>query len=72
LVLGVRGLAKFIVEGAAENHVPGEFVESPAEAVEWLRRNVRPGDAVLFKASRGVRLERALEGWMGDSAKGSH
>ena len=58
LVLGVRGLAKFIVEGAAENQVPGEFVNSPEEAVEWLRRNIRPGDVVLFKASRGVRLER--------------
>jgi UDP-N-acetylmuramoyl-tripeptide--D-alanyl-D-alanine ligase len=71
-VLGVRGLAKFIVEGAAENHVPGEFVNSPEEAAEWLRGNIRPGDVVLFKASRGVRLERALESWMGDAAKGSH
>jgi UDP-N-acetylmuramoyl-tripeptide--D-alanyl-D-alanine ligase len=71
-VLGVRGLAKFIVEGAAEKRVPGEFVNSPEEAVEWLRQNIRPGDVVLFKASRGVRLERALDGWMGDAAKGSH
>ncbi len=72
LVLGVRGLARFIVEGANETKVPGDFVNSPADAVEWLQRNIRPGDAVLFKASRGVRLERALEGWMGDAAKGSH
>ena len=65
----MRGLAKFIVEGAAEKQVPGEFVDTPEEAVEWLRHNIRPGDVVLFKASRGVRLERALEGWMGDTAK---
>ena len=71
-ILGVRGLARFIVEGAAEKHVPGEFVDSPELAVEWLHHNVRPGDAVLFKASRGVRLEKALEGWMDDAPKGSH
>ncbi len=71
-VLGVRGLAKFIVEGAAEKQVRAEFVDSPAEAAEWLRNNIRPGDAVLFKASRGVRLERALEGWMSEAAKDSH
>jgi UDP-N-acetylmuramoyl-tripeptide--D-alanyl-D-alanine ligase len=72
LVLGVRGLAKFIVEGAKETKLPADFVDSPTEAVEWLQRNIRPGDAVLFKASRGVRLEKALEDWMGDAAKGSH
>ena len=71
-VLGVRGLARFIVEGAAENNVPGEFVDSPEAAAPWLRRNIKFGDVVLFKASRGVRLERALEGWMGDAPKGSH
>jgi UDP-N-acetylmuramoyl-tripeptide--D-alanyl-D-alanine ligase len=72
LVLGVRGLARFIVEGAAEGNLAGEFVDSPEQAVEWLRRNIRPGDVVLFKASRGVRLEKALEVWMGGAAKGSH
>ena len=29
------------------------------------REEIRPGDVVLLKASRGVRLERALESWMG-------
>ena len=36
------------------------FVETPEEAGAWLRANLRPGDAVLLKASRGVKLERAL------------
>jgi UDP-N-acetylmuramoyl-tripeptide--D-alanyl-D-alanine ligase len=40
-----------------------EFVDTPEEAGEWLKREVRPGDAVLLKASRGVRLERSLEVW---------
>jgi UDP-N-acetylmuramoyl-tripeptide--D-alanyl-D-alanine ligase len=35
-------------------------VESPELAGEWLAQNLREGDAVLLKASRGVGLERAL------------
>jgi UDP-N-acetylmuramoyl-tripeptide--D-alanyl-D-alanine ligase len=31
-------------------------------AGEWMRANVRAGDVVLLKGSRGVGLERALEG----------
>jgi len=63
-MLGVRGLAKATVEGAEETGVDAEFVATPEEAGEWLRAEIRPGDAVLLKASRGVRLERALEVWM--------
>ena len=33
----------------------------PAEAAEWLRERLRPGDALLLKASRGVRIEKILE-----------
>lgn len=63
-LLGVRGLAKSMVEGAREAGVDTEFVATPEEAGEWLKREVESGDAVLIKASRGVRLERALELWM--------
>jgi UDP-N-acetylmuramoyl-tripeptide--D-alanyl-D-alanine ligase len=60
-VLGVRGLAAEIVEGARGIGVPAEFVESPGEAAVWLEQNLRKGDVVLLKGSRGVHLERALE-----------
>ena len=60
-VLGVRGLAQELVEGARAAGVEAEFVETPELAGEWLRTNLREGDVVLLKASRGVRLERALE-----------
>jgi len=72
LVLGVRGLARFIVEGANAANVAAEFVDTPEEAAEWLQRNVKVGDLVLLKASRGVRLERALELWMGKTADTSY
>jgi UDP-N-acetylmuramoyl-tripeptide--D-alanyl-D-alanine ligase len=62
MVVGVRGHARKIVEAAREAGVEALFVETPEEAGAWLRENLRAGDAALLKASRGVRLERALEG----------
>ncbi len=35
--------------------------EDPQEALAWLRRTLRQGDLVLFKASRGTRLERIVD-----------
>src|SRR5262249_50757840 len=63
VVVGVRGLAREIVNAAAEARVEAHFFEAPEAAGEWLTREVREGDAVLLKASRGVKLERALEVW---------
>ena len=63
VVLGVREPAAELVSGAKTGGIRAEFVETPEEAGEWLAREVKPGDAVLLKASRGVRLERALEKW---------
>ncbi len=63
-LLGVRGLAKAMVEAAHEAGVDAEFVETPEQAGAWLKSEVRSGDAVLLKASRGVRLERALAIWL--------
>ncbi len=63
IVLGVRGAARKIVDAAAEAGMRAEFVDSPEQAGEWLSRQVRPGDIVLLKASRGVNLEQALETW---------
>ena len=65
LVVGVRGLAEEVVAGAQAGGVAALFVASPAEAGAWMREHVRGGDAVLWKASGGVRLEGALEG-LGD------
>lgn len=61
LVIGVRGLAKALVEAAAAAGANAKYVETPEEAGELLAKELRPGDAVLLKASRGVKLERALE-----------
>ena len=63
LLIGVRGLAQAIVEGAKQVGTRAKFVNTPEEAGEWLARETRDGDVVLLKASRGVKLEKALETW---------
>ncbi len=63
VLVGVRGAALRMVEAARAAGMHALFVTTPEEAGEWLAREVRPGDAVLLKASRGVKLERALETW---------
>jgi UDP-N-acetylmuramoyl-tripeptide--D-alanyl-D-alanine ligase len=61
LVIGVRGMARAVAEAACGAGTQAQFVETPEQAGEWLAQNLRPGDAVLLKASRGVKLERALK-----------
>jgi UDP-N-acetylmuramoyl-tripeptide--D-alanyl-D-alanine ligase len=62
-LVGVRGLAQSMVDEARSAGLPAEFVATPEEAGAWLARETKPGDAVLLKASRGVKLERALDTW---------
>ncbi len=60
IVVGVRGKAVHIVDGAEAAGAKAIFLETPEAAGEWLRSELRAGDAVLLKASRGVQLELAL------------
>jgi UDP-N-acetylmuramoyl-tripeptide--D-alanyl-D-alanine ligase len=61
VLIGVRGWACAIVDAARAEGVAAEFFDDPAAAGEYARGLARAGDAVLFKGSRGVRVERALE-----------
>src|SRR5207248_2968937 len=64
LLIGVRGGARWMVEearAAGMSAGAAVFFEDAAEAGEFARESAREGDAVLFKGSRGVRVERALE-----------
>jgi len=63
VLVGVRGLAQSMVDSARESGMRAEFLATPQEAGEWLARETREGDVVLLKASRGVKLEQALEYW---------
>jgi UDP-N-acetylmuramoyl-tripeptide--D-alanyl-D-alanine ligase len=69
VLVGVRGEAQAMVESALQSGTHAVFVATPEEAGEWLARETRGGDVVLLKASRGVKLEKALETWQ---AKPNH
>jgi UDP-N-acetylmuramoyl-tripeptide--D-alanyl-D-alanine ligase len=63
-LIGIRGQARAMVEAAVAAGLPrgqARFFEDAAEAGEFTRLTARPGDAVLFKGSRGVSVERAME-----------
>jgi UDP-N-acetylmuramoyl-tripeptide--D-alanyl-D-alanine ligase len=59
----VRGHAREIAEGAREAGFSGfmAHTESPQECGAALRDFLQPGDVVLLKASRGVRLEGVMD-----------
>lgn len=64
LLVGVRGAAAEMIEAARAaglSNGSAVFFEDPAEAGDFARGIARPGDAILFKGSRGVHVERALE-----------
>jgi UDP-N-acetylmuramoyl-tripeptide--D-alanyl-D-alanine ligase len=63
-VIGIRGAGRWMVDEAIAAGMSGGaalFFETPEEAGEFLATFLVPGDAVLFKGSRGVHVERALE-----------
>lgn len=61
IVLGVRGLARELVEAATGGGAEAVFCETPEAAFEQVIARARPGDVVLIKGSRGVHLERLVE-----------
>ena len=61
---GVRGDARALVEGAREAGMSAEatrFFDSSEEAADALAAQVRTGDLVLVKGSRGVHTEKIVE-----------
>ena len=61
LVIGVRGNARHLAAAACTGGVASLFVPEAEDAGHWMQTNLRPGDVVLVKGSRGVHLERAIE-----------
>ena len=63
-VIGIRGAARFTVDEAVKAGTSvsaAYFFSTPEEAGDFIRDFVQPGDAVLFKGSRGVQVEKALD-----------
>ncbi len=49
--------AKFIADEAADKGIDTVSFDTNSQAAEYLINEVKPGDTVLFKASRGMHLE---------------
>lgn len=61
-LIGVRGLAEDLVGSARENNLSETiFFENSTEAGEFLANEIKAGDLVLVKGSRGVRTEKVIE-----------
>jgi UDP-N-acetylmuramoyl-tripeptide--D-alanyl-D-alanine ligase len=61
VVWGVRGLAAALIAGAKESGVSEtRFFETSDEAARALVAEVREGDLVLVKGSRGVATDRIV------------
>jgi UDP-N-acetylmuramoyl-tripeptide--D-alanyl-D-alanine ligase len=69
VLIGIRGAASYTKAGFEQDAVRNAglksgvayFFEDPREAGRLAREIAQEGDAVLFKGSRGVRVELALE-----------
>ncbi|MFN2454196.1 MAG: UDP-N-acetylmuramoyl-tripeptide--D-alanyl-D-alanine ligase [Pyrinomonadaceae bacterium] len=61
---GVRGMAREIIEGARREGMTNaaiKFFESAEDAAAALAPELRAGDLVLVKGSRGVRMDKVVE-----------
>lgn len=61
LLLAVGARARSTFDAAQSARVPVEWVETREQAVDWLQTNLRSGDTVLLKASRGLEFERITD-----------
>ena len=67
VLVGIRGASCYTVDAVSRAGLSAGaafFYEDPAEAGRALRTIAQPGDAILFKGSRGVHVEHALEAFM--------
>ncbi len=63
-VVGVEGDAAQLIEGAAGAGIPLDrlkFFSSSEDAANFLQTLLQPGDLILVKGSRGVKMERIVE-----------
>ncbi len=67
VLIGIRGAAKALVDaglGAGLSPGAAHFFDEPQEAGRYLKGLAQEGDALLFKGSRGTRVEQALEAFL--------
>lgn len=74
VLVGIRGAACYTLDAATRAGLragAAYFFEDPAEAGRLIRKLAEPGDAILFKGSRSVHVERALETFLASEVEGA-
>ena len=80
VLVGIRGACCYMLDAAKLSGIADGaafFFDEPVEAGIFVKSLAQPGDAILFKGSRGVHVENALASFLGDtipetSRGGSH
>lgn len=75
VLVGIRGASCYMLDAAKLSGVADGaafFFDDPREAGELVRSLAQPGDAILFKGSRGVRVEDALAAFLQTASGGAH
>ena len=73
VLVGLRGAACYMLDAAKRSGLRADaafFFDDPIPAGQLVRSLAQPGDAVLFKGSRGVHVERALEQFLASQEGG--
>jgi UDP-N-acetylmuramoyl-tripeptide--D-alanyl-D-alanine ligase len=60
-IVGVGELSHELVAGAREAGAQAEWLPDAAAAAEWAAAEVREGDVLLVKGSRGIKLDRVVQ-----------
>jgi UDP-N-acetylmuramoyl-tripeptide--D-alanyl-D-alanine ligase len=75
VLVGIRGAARCFVDAALSAGLSAGaalFFDDPAQAGRALREIAQSGDAILFKGSRGVQVERALDAFVASGEGSEH
>jgi UDP-N-acetylmuramoyl-tripeptide--D-alanyl-D-alanine ligase len=73
VLVGLRGAACYMLDAAKRSGLRADaafFFDDPVPAGRLVRSLAQPGDAVLFKGSRGVHVELALEQFLASQEGG--
>ncbi len=73
VLVGLSGAACYMLDAAKRSGLRADaafFFDDPVPAGQLVRSLAQPGDAVLFKGSRGVHVERALEQFLASQEGG--
>ena len=65
-LVALGSASRYMVQAAQEQGLQAVWCENQQSAFEWLSQNLKPGDFLLAKASRGMKLENILKALYGE------